>query len=52
MAAASLLLAIISSSFPAGQDGNWLGFMVSLVATVLMWVPNSQKWFAAARDRP
>ncbi|MFP3461480.1 hypothetical protein R5O87_11560 [Arthrobacter globiformis] len=47
----SLLLAIISSSFPAGQDGNWLGFLVSLVATVLMWVPNSQSWFAAARGR-
>lgn len=47
----SLLLAIISSSFPAGQDGNWLGFLVSLVATALMWTPNSQNWFAAARGR-
>ncbi|WP_251024361.1 hypothetical protein [Arthrobacter sp. ISL-65] len=52
VAVASLLLAIISSSFPAGQDGNWLGFLVSLVATVLMWVPNSQKWFDVARGGP
>jgi hypothetical protein len=52
VAGVSLLLAIISSSFPAGQDGNWLGFLVSLVATALMWVPNSQNWFAAARGRP
>ncbi|MFE5838476.1 hypothetical protein [Arthrobacter sp. NPDC056493] len=52
VAGVSLLLAIVSSSFPAGQDGNWLGFLVSLVATALMWVPNSQNWFAAARGRP
>jgi hypothetical protein len=51
VAGVSLLLAIISSSFPAGQDGNWLGFLASLVATALMWVPNSQNWFAAARGR-
>jgi hypothetical protein len=51
VAGVSLLLAIASSSFPAGQDGNWLGFLVSLVATALMWVPNSQNWFAAARGR-
>ncbi|MDQ1060069.1 hypothetical protein QFZ23_003970 [Arthrobacter globiformis] len=51
VAGVSLLLAIISSSFPAGQDGNWLGFLVSLVATALMWVPNSQNWFAAGRGR-
>ncbi|WP_307104991.1 hypothetical protein [Arthrobacter globiformis] len=51
VAGVSLLLAIISSSFPAGQDGNWLGFLVSMVATALMWVPNSQAWFVAARGR-
>lgn len=50
-AGASLLLAIAGSSFRSGQDGNWLGFLVSLVATALMWVPNSQNWFAAARGR-
>ena len=49
VAGVSLLLAVINSSFAAGQDGNWLGFLISLVATVLMWVPNSQNWFAAAR---
>lgn len=51
VAGVSLLLAIVSSTFPAGQDGNWLGFLVSLVATALMWVPNSQNWFAAARGQ-
>lgn len=49
VAGVSLVLAVINSSFAAGQDGNWLGFLISLVATVLMWVPNSQNWFAAAR---
>lgn len=52
VAGVSLLLAIMSSSFRPGQNGNWLGFLLSLVATVLMWVPNSQNWFAAARGRP
>ncbi|MFC9350291.1 hypothetical protein [Arthrobacter sp. NPDC057013] len=51
-AGVSLLLAIVSSGFRSGQGGNWLGFLLSLVATVLMWVPNSQNWFAAARGRP
>jgi len=50
-AGVSLLLALVSTSFRSGQDGNWLGFVISLVATVLMWVPNSQNWFAAARGR-
>ena len=50
-AGVSLLLAITSSSFRSGQDANWLGFVVSLVATALMWVPSSQKWFAAGRGR-
>jgi len=48
----SLLLAIVSSGFRSGRDGNWLGFLLSLVATVLMWVPSSQNWLAAARGRP
>jgi hypothetical protein len=52
VAGVSLLLAIVSSGFRAGQDGNWLGFLLSLVATVLMWVPSSQNWFVAARGRP
>jgi hypothetical protein len=52
VAGVSLLLAIISSGFRSGQDGNWLGFLLSLVAAALMWVPSSQNWFAAARGRP
>ncbi|MET3932621.1 hypothetical protein [Arthrobacter sp. OAP107] len=51
-AGVSLLLAIASSGFRPGQDGNWLGFLLSLVATVLMRVPSSQNWLAAARGRP
>jgi uncharacterized membrane protein YhiD involved in acid resistance len=31
--------------------GNWTAFLVSLAATVLMWLPNAQAWFAAATGR-
>ena len=31
--------------------GNWMSFFISLAATVLMWVPNAQAWFAAQRGR-
>lgn len=49
VAGVSLLLSIISLGFADGRGGNGLGFLASLVATVLMWVPNSQSWFAAVR---
>ena len=52
IAGASLLLSFISVVFTDGRGGNGLGFLASLAATVLMWVPNAQTWFAAARGRP
>lgn len=53
LAAVSLLLAIfgsINTGGPgAGLGGNWPGFLVSAVAVVLMWLPNSQLWFKAVK---
>jgi hypothetical protein len=51
VAGASLLLAVISLAFTDGRGGNGLGFLAALAATVLMWVPNSQAWFAANTPR-
>ena len=52
VAGISLLLAIISSSVAEGRTGgNLPGFIISLVATVLMWLPNPQAWFVAHRGR-
>lgn len=48
-AGVSLLLAALSTGFTGG--GSWPGFVISLAATVLMWLPNSQSWFAASRGR-
>ncbi|GAB4098187.1 hypothetical protein [Sinomonas halotolerans] len=49
LAGVSLLLAIVASGGDGG--GNWFGFLVSAVATVLMWVPKSQAWFQAVAPR-
>lgn len=51
IAGVALLQSIISSSIVGGQGANWFGFLTSLVATILMWVPTSQSWFAAVRGR-
>jgi hypothetical protein len=51
VAGISLLLAVISASVADGRTGGNLGFVISLVATVLMWLPNAQAWFAAHRGR-
>ncbi|SFT48945.1 hypothetical protein [Arthrobacter sp. ov118] len=52
VAGISLLLTIISSSVAEGRTGgNLPGFIISLVATVLMWLPNPQAWFVAHRGR-
>ena len=52
VAGISLVLAIISASFADGRGGgNLPGFIISLVATVLMWLPNAQAWFVAHRGR-
>ena len=52
LAGISLLLALVSSGIADGRAGGGLpGFLISLVATVLMWLPNAQAWFAANRGR-
>lgn len=51
VAGISLVLAILGGSMGEGIGNNWLGFLISAAATVLMWLPNSQAWFAAAKGR-
>ena len=52
VAGISLLLAILNASAADGRGGgSWPSFVISLVATVLMWLPNSQAWFASLRGR-
>ncbi|MEC5179790.1 hypothetical protein [Arthrobacter sp. CG_A4] len=51
VAGISLLLNIISAGAVDGRGTNWSGFLISLAATVLMWLPNSQAWFASVRGR-
>ena len=41
------LLAVANGLMGVGQGGNWTGFLISLGATVLMWLPRSQAWFAS-----
>ena len=52
VAGIALVLAVINSSVAGGRGGgNLPGFIISLVATVLMWLPNAQAWFVAHRGR-
>ncbi|WP_427129390.1 hypothetical protein [Pseudarthrobacter sp. S9] len=52
VAGISLVLAIIGASAAEGRGGgNLPSFVISLAATVLMWLPNSQAWFAGHRGR-
>lgn len=52
VAGISLVLAVVNASAVAGRGGGSMpGFVISLVATVLMWLPNSQTWFAWHRGR-
>ena len=51
VAGVSLVLAIIGGSVGDGIGNNWLGFLISAGATVLMWLPNSQAWFTAVKGR-
>ena len=46
---ATLVLAVANATMGVGQGGNWATFLISLAATVLLWLPNSQAFFAAAR---
>lgn len=52
VAGISLVLAALNAGAADGRGGgSWPGFVISLVATVLMWLPNSQAWFASLRGR-
>ena len=51
VAGVSLVLALIGGSVGEGIGNNWLGFLISAAATVLMWLPNSQAWFTAVKGR-
>lgn len=51
VAGISLVLAVLGGSMGQGIGNNWLGFLISAAATVLMWLPNSQAWFAAVKGR-
>jgi hypothetical protein len=51
VAGVSLVLAVIGGSMGEGIGNNWLGFLISAAATVLMWLPNSQAWFNAVKGR-
>lgn len=44
-----LLISIIASASLDGQGNNWFGFIIGAVATVLMWLPNSQAWFKSVK---
>ncbi|MET3176473.1 UNVERIFIED_ORG: putative membrane protein [Arthrobacter sp. UYCu721] len=53
VAGVSLVLAVLGGSVGGGNGvgNNWLGFLISAAATVLMWLPNSQAWFNAVKGR-
>jgi hypothetical protein len=47
-----LSLVLANAAMGVGQAGNWAGFLVSLVAAVLLWLPRPQAWFALQGHRP
>ena len=47
----TLVLALVNLAMRVGQGGNWAGFLISLAATVLLWLPNSQAWFGARGNK-
>jgi hypothetical protein len=52
VAGISLVLAIINVSAADGRGGGgWSSVVISLAATVLMWLPKSQAWLAGHRGR-
>ncbi len=52
IAGISLILVLVNAGAVDGRGGgNWMSFLISLVATVLMWLPNAQAWFAAQRGQ-
>lgn len=52
LAAITLGLAAANTMAGLGQGGgNWVAVLVSLAATVLMWLPAPQAWFRANQGR-
>ena len=53
VAGISLVLAVLGGSGGGGNaaGNNWLGFLISAAAAVLMWLPNPQAWFNAVKGR-
>jgi glucose-6-phosphate-specific signal transduction histidine kinase len=51
LTAITLVLAVMNTVTGVGQGGNWAAFLISAVATVLMWLPNSRAWFSAGSGR-
>ena len=51
LTAITLVLAVANWAIGVGQGGNWTAFLISLAATVLLWLPRSQAFFAAAGRR-
>ncbi|MGO4583559.1 hypothetical protein AB4Z38_06690 [Arthrobacter sp. 2RAF6] len=50
IAGISLILSIVGGAMANGQSNNWFSFVISLIATILMWLPNSQAWFKSAKS--
>jgi hypothetical protein len=50
IAGISLILSIVGGAMAGSQNNNWFSFVISLVATILMWLPNSQAWFKSVRS--
>ncbi|TLM84617.1 hypothetical protein [Pseudarthrobacter sp. NamE5] len=48
LSGATLVLAVANGAMGVGQAGNWIAFLISLVAAVLLWLPASRAYFAAA----
>lgn len=52
LAGVTLILAAANTMTGMGQGGgNWVAFLVSLTATVLMWLPASGAWFRTQPGR-
>lgn len=44
--AITLVISMVQSGMDGTGGGGWFGSILGIVATVLMWLPNSQPWFA------
>ncbi|TLM72389.1 hypothetical protein, partial [Pseudarthrobacter sp. NamB4] len=51
LSGATLVLAVANGAMGVGQAGNWVAFLISLVAAALLWLPASRAYFAASAAR-